>query len=342
MKFVLEPMLLALDEHISEPEFILYINQLIQWQYWIERYPDDVYLLSDTCDILAFENLYPIYNIFNQLVEKYKIDYIQASDLNKIICKLVSSAQKLDKHEALDIEGNYSFRLFRINALQKPDTYSTNMWKTFERSMRCLFCQCVEKGYNAESYVLFSKSVKGNYNIDIEFDMIDYQCDKIISKSDAINVLCCSSLKDFFKNRETPFKILRTHRHKNDLSLAIRIVVYQKGALDSIQEAFSKYNFYIQNTFYRDYQQAHYDSQPRFLSSFVDAMGNCLLGNNMRDREDFRTGKGGNNKQLVRNDYLAWRWFVTRSVKMQYWQNDDEYRFANIKEHDIFECQWED
>lgn len=335
-------MLLALDENISEREFMLYINQLILWQYWIEKYSEDVYLLSDTCDILSIENLYPIYNVFNKLVLKYKIDYIQASDLNRMISKLVNSANKLDKNGANNIEGNYAFNVFRIDSIQKPETYSKNMWHTFERSMRCLFCQCVENDHDAESYVLFSKEVQGNFVLDVEFDMIDYQNDTIVSKSDTINVICYSSLRDFFKNGDTPFRILRTQKHKNDLSLAIRVAVYQKGLLKTIQEAFSNYDFYIQNSFYKDYQQAHYDSQPNFLSSFVDAMGNCLLGNNMRDREDFRTGKGGNNKQLARNNYLAWRWYVTRSVKMQYWQKNNEYKFANIKEHDIFECQWED
>lgn len=43
MKYVLDPMVLALDEHVSEREFKLYVNRLILWGQWVERYPEDCF-----------------------------------------------------------------------------------------------------------------------------------------------------------------------------------------------------------------------------------------------------------------------------------------------------------
>ena len=37
---------------------------------------------------------------------------------------------------------------------------------------------------------------------------------------------------------------------------------------------------------------------------------------------------------------IDWNWGMDH--KMQYWQKDKNYRFANVKEHDIFVCEWED
>ena len=85
MKYILEPMALALEPQAGEKEFKLYVNRLLQWFEWIERYPEDVYLLSDTCELLAFENLYPIYQVFDELVKKYKVNYVQAKALNMFI-----------------------------------------------------------------------------------------------------------------------------------------------------------------------------------------------------------------------------------------------------------------
>ena len=105
-------------------------------------------------------------------------------------------------------------------------------------------------------------------------------------------------------------------------------------------------DFGIQDTFITDYQNNHYKSQPSFLNSFVDSMSHSLLNMNIRDREDFRTGIGGNNPQKKKakpeGTWLAWRWKVTESVSFQYWMLNGKYRFANIGEHDYYVCKWEE
>ena len=41
MKYILDPMLFALREDISEPDFRLFVRRLIMWDRWLEEHPDD-------------------------------------------------------------------------------------------------------------------------------------------------------------------------------------------------------------------------------------------------------------------------------------------------------------
>ena len=329
-------MALALEPQAGEKEFKLYVNRLLQWFEWIERYPEDVYLLSDTCELLAFENLYPIYQVFDELVKKYKVNYVQAKDLNMFIETVVKNAKKLDKA----LEGVYEFEPVKLVGYRRQKCDDV-VWKAFERTLNYMCCLCMESGLKQESFVLFGKDLPEMVCYEVEFDGFDKLLKPVKGKGEA-RVKCCSSLKEFFCDNDTSTVILRNHKKKSDIDLAVRVAVYQRGDRKKVMDVFSNYQFYIQDSFYKDFCGAHYESQPNFLGSFTNAMGNCLTGSQERDREDFRTGKGGNNGQLKRNGYVAWRWFVTKSVKMQYWQKDKDYRFANIKEHDIYECQWED
>lgn len=163
MKYVLEPMALALDSEASEQEFKLYVNRLLQWHEWMERYPEDVYLLSDTCELLAFENFFPIYNVFDELVRKYQVNYVQAKDLNMCIQTLVKNAKKLDRKEAderASIEGDFCIDGVKTNLKKMEVGYPEPMWKALERTMRCIFCRCeMEGGKKDASFVLFGRNV---------------------------------------------------------------------------------------------------------------------------------------------------------------------------------------
>ena len=333
-------MALALERDVSEQEFNRYVNRLLLWDEWMERYPDDVYLLSDTCEVLSVESFFPVYDVFSELMKKYKVNYVQAADLNKIINKLVGNAQKLDGKQVKRVEHECSFTKVKCDVKRQPGC-SDQMWRAFERTLQSVYCQCKAGVDKEEAFVLFGKNLDGHVTIKVTFETIEEGAEDFVKHTDSVRVMCCSSLKEFFSMPQTPVRVLQNHRHKEDLSLAVRVAVYQKGQLRRVMDVFSEYRFYIQDSFYKDYRLAHYDSQPNFLTSLTHAMSNCLLNLQLRDREDFRTGKGGNNKQLRNGDYWAWRWYITQSVKMQYWQRKNDYRFANLKEHDIFECEWE-
>ena len=105
-----------------------------------------------------------------------------------------------------------------------------------------------------------------------KFETIEEGAEDFVSHTDSVKVMCCSSLKEFFSMLQTPVRVLQNHLHKENLSLSVRVAVYQKGQMKRVMDAFSEYRL------------VHYDSQPDFLSIFTHAMSNCLLNQQFRDR----------------------------------------------------------
>ena len=346
MKYVLEPMVFALDENASEKEFKQYVNRLLQWDYWFEKHPDDIYVLSSTEDVLFEESLFPIYPVFDALMQKYKLDYVQVSDLNATISRIITNAKKIDKVEtAVEYDVVLNDLSFGVDA--DVEFRSQKMRDSFEMLLKYIYAIHKDRKMPMEKYVLFCKNVINSVTLDITYytmEEMDGEIKTSDKKTDQVSMVCCSSLKDFFSSKETPNRILHGTSCKDDISLAVRVAVYQNGCLKKVMDTYRNYDFKIQKSFYADFCTAHYFDNDTVLTSLMEAMSHTLLNKNMAKREDFRTGKGGNNPQLKspNKEYLAWRRFVTTSIKTQYWQKDEKYRFANVGEHDHYVCKWED
>lgn len=347
MKYVLDPMLFALDKTMSKRDFLLYVNRLILWEKWMEKNPEDVYVLSDTSIILGYKNCFPIYDTFDDLVKQHKVDYVQASTLNKAISNIITKAKKIDKCDGQKADINYDLQAF---TLQRNNNVFANAdsQKMFERILWYVYCHCNQKSIDPETFIVFGSNLVDDVSIDVEYTTLIEKEGEIeeVTKTDNAKVLCKSSLAEFFRCNTAPRSILTKEDDKNAIALAARIAVYQKAGLQRVMESFDKVEIRIQDTFIDDYQNNHYKAQPSFLNSFVESISDTILNMNIRDREDFRTGIGGNNPQKTHRTpegtWLAWRWKVTESVSYQYWQLNGFQKFANIGEHDYYVCKWED
>lgn len=341
-------MLFALDEDISEHDFKVYINRLVLWDKWLQMYPEDVFVLSDTSELLYEKSFFPIYSVFQNLTKRYNINYIQASDLNAMINRLVTKAKKIDKIGGRMVDDEMIRVEFKTDMILAPNIYPEKFMEAFERLLWCMYCQCQKDNVSCDSFVVFGKNQHGQISLDIKYNTIiedDGELKETVHE-DKVEIVCKSSLADLFKDKDMPLAILKCSESINDLYLAIRIAVYQNGNLKKVMDAFDNYNFKIQDSFHKNYTDNHYMSQISFLTSFTDSMSHSLLGMNMRDLEDFRTGRGGNNPQKKHNTkegiWEAWRWKVTESVSFQYWRLNEKYKFANIGEHDYYFCKWEE
>ncbi len=348
MKYILEPMLFALDENISEHDFKVYINRLVLWDRWLQMYPGDVYVLSDTSELLYEKSFFPIYPVFQKLMKRYDIDYIQASDLNAMINRLVTKAKKIDKMDGRMVDDEMIRVEVKTDMNLAPNIYSAKLRDAFERLLWCMYCQSQKGNVSCDSFVVFGKNQHGKISLDVEYNTIiedDGELKEVVHK-DKVKIVGKSSLADLFKDKDMPLAILKCSDSISDLYLAIRIAVYQNGNLKKVMDAFDNYNFRIQNSFHKDYTGNHYMSQVSFLTSFTDSMSHSLLDMNIRDLEDFRTGRGGNNSQKKHDTqegvWEAWRWKVTESVSFQYWRLNEKFKFANIGEHDYYFCKWEE
>lgn len=343
MKYVLEPMLFAIDENMSEKDFKVFVTRLLTWDKWMDNNPDDIYVMSNTSDLLASLGYFPIYPVFSKLIEKYKVNYVQASDLNIIISKLLTKSKKIDETEGKKFADDAIFNGVKPDEEIEMKEYPEDMKDHFKLLLWHIYCQCKASREKIESFVLFARNLSQDLNMAIEYYTLDG--DNMVKNREKVRVFCRSSLKDFFSDAKMPLSILRQTKTKKDMELAIRVSIYQNCGKDKKKIADSlKYDFTIQDSFWGNFVDAHYSVNDTVLNSLAEAMSHTMLAiNNGHNREDFRTGKGGNNPQLTHEGgFSAWRRFVTSSVKMQYWQKDEYFKFANIGEHDYYVCKWED
>ena len=341
MKYVLEPMLFALDENCSEKEFKNYVTRIISWDRWLEEHPDDVYMLSTTEQTLSEKLVYPVYEVFQKMMDKYNVTYIKACDLNKSISKLLKETKKIDvvKGEPIDKSAYYQYvELLSDSDGSRLDDEGRDALKDLLWSV---YYRMNNEATRAHTYLVFAHNLSDNVTLKVRYTAMKADEDDLVESEGCVTVKCHSSLKDFFSNECTPDTILSNVQEKKDLKLAVRVSIYQKGNLKKWADSFDNYHFVIQDSFYKNYCDAHYADNDTIKNRLMDEMSNVMLNNHLSQREDWRVDKGGSACQECRYGYRAWRWFVTRSVKMMYWQKEVHYKFANVGEHDYYVCQWE-
>lgn len=347
MKYLLDPTVFALDDNISEHDFKIYVNRLLLWDNWLEKHPGDVYVLSNTENIL-YQLLYlPVYPVFDNLMKKYKIDYVQAGHLSQAISRLLHKTRMIDVTDGSMVDDDVILINIQTDKEIGNGSRPKMLKDAFEKMLWYLYCKCQRSKESIETFVVFGKDLDSDINFDVAYQTIIEEDGmlKEMVREDKVKVLCRPSLAGFFKNKNTPVDILSKSDSIQDIELAIRVTVYQNGNLGKVMDAYDKFNFKLQNSFHKDYLSNHYLSQPSFLASFKESMSHSLLNKNLVDLEDFRTGKGGNNPQKKHSTgdgvWEAWRWKVTSSVSFQYWRLNERYKFANVGEHDYYVCQWE-
>ena len=341
MKYVLEPMLFALDENCSENEFKNFVKRIIRWERWLEEHPDDVYMLSSTEEILSAKMAYPIYPVFQKMMDKYNVTYIKACDLNKSISKLLKETKKIDTINGCSITDDVILTQVELKADSDGQQVCRDGRESLGDLLWSVYCRMKTEGEKADTYLVFASNISDKVTLNVQYKTIVDGVEDYVDCAESVTIKCHSSLRDFFSNSNTPDTILSNVRKKKDLQLAVRVSIYQKGGLKQWADSFDKYKFTIQDSFYKDYCDAHYADNSTIKNRLMDEMSNVILNRHLSQREDWRIDKGGNAGQQCKNGYLAWRWFVTQSVKMMYWQKNEHYKFANVKEHDIFVCHWE-
>ncbi|MGM9760828.1 MAG: hypothetical protein ACI30I_12085 [Parabacteroides sp.] len=310
----------------------------------MKRTKEDFLILSDTMHILFKNNCYPLGHVVDRRMKSLGFRSIQGADIDQFMRSLEKKAKKID--DELCKQSEWEFMDARIKKGNLPVSlqHSPSMVNSLKKLLWFTYLHSVQGGFPIETYQLFTKELSGLMNVTLKAGkLVDQEGEcKMENGSFFTTITCNTSLKDYFNRSDTPETICRYSSDRQDLDLAIRIALFQKGGHKTIADVFNGYSFYIQKSYYKDFEQAHYTHDTSFLRSWLEAMTEILQNTHLDKREDYRTGKGGNNPQKFHGLYAAWRWCVTRSVKMQYWQKDKYYRFANVKEHDIFVCEWEE
>lgn len=343
MKYVMEPMLFAFDQNLSERELTNYIDELLALDDWWSQHKEDMYIQDSTSDVLFFNNYYPTGDTLKPLLEQHHIGYIQYGDVERIIVKMLNKTKT--------IESLYDEPLLEMKdlTLKQPIAVKDEVKRPKELHEELLSLlwhiflaheigECDEK-----SFVIFTKGVSEIVSVEYKYEEYVEKNGNIVTeeRNGSTEVSCMSSVGDFLSDGSTPFLLWKTAEKKDDLDLGIRVSLYQVKGESDLACVYSSYNFRIQNSFYEDYCSGHYNSKDQDIRSTIQAVTDALTDQNMRKVHAIRTGKHGNDPQLTVQDFDAQRRDITTSIKLAYWKKGREFKFANMREHDFFEPTWE-
>ena len=341
MKYVMEPMLFAFDEDLSEQELTDYLEELLALDDWWSQHKEDMYIPDSTGDVLFNNNYYPTGDSLIPLLEKHRIDFIQYGDVEKIIVKMLNKTKYIKSL----YNGDYIEK--KKQTLTKPQILQSKVKRPKELHNELLnllwhVFMAHEKGDNEEkSFVVITKGISEMVSMEYVYEEMDKDC-TLVEKTGTSEVNCKSSLADFLNDSATPFLLWKSAERKDDLDLGVRVSVMQLKGESDLVRIYEDYNFTIQNSFYEDYCNCHCQSKDQDIRSTIQAVTDALMDNNMRKVHAIRTGSKGNNPQLVRDNYDAQRRDITTSIKLAYWKKGRELKFANMREHDFFEPTWEE
>ncbi len=340
MKFVLEPMIFAFDHDLSKQDLIDYLEELQALDEWWDLHRDEMYVQDTAGEILCSNSYYPLADTLKPLMEKYGIDFIQYGDVNRIIDKMLNKAKSVESlYSGLSGMKKRTFHrpISEISKVMRPremdDGLQNLLWHIFMAHKL--------GGHDEKAFVILTKGVSDNVSVDYEYEVLD-ENDGVQVKSGASVVNCKSSLEDFLNDAQTPFLLWKTAEQKDDLDLGVKVSVAQLNGKADVKRICSVFNFTIQNSFYDDYCNGHYQCKDQDVRSAIQAVTDAVTDQNLRQTHAIRTGKKGNDPQLVLNGYGALRREITTSIKLAYWKKGCVYKIANMREHDFFEPTWED
>lgn len=343
MKYVMEPMLFAFDQDLSERELTDYLEELLTLDDWWTLHKDEMYIQDSTSDVLYTNNYYPTGDSLKPLLEKHRIKFIQYGDVERIIVKMLNRSKCI---EALYDEPLIEMKKQTLKKplsvpkeVKRPKDLHNELLRLFEHVfLACEMGDCYE-----ESFVVITKGVSEKVGVEYEYDEYIEDKGKIVAKEKkgASEVNCKSSMEDFLKDKDTPFLIWKAAERKDDLDLGVRVSVAQHNGKADLEGINADYNFTIQDSFYEDYCDGHYQCKDQDIRSAIQAVTEAVTEQNLRQVHAIRTGKKGNDPQMVREEYGAQRRNITTSIKLAYWKKGRVYKIANMREHDFFEPTWE-
>ena len=343
MKYLMEPMLFAFDQGLSEQELNNYIDELIALDEWWDQHREDMFIQDSTSEVLYNNSYYPTGDSLKPLLEKYRINHIQYGDVERIIVKM------LNKSKMIESLFDEPLMDMKSQTVKQPVNMQPNVKRPEQLHNELLgllwnvFLAHEMGGHDEKSFVVITKGISDIVSVEYEYEEYEEADGDIIinERKGTSEVNCKGSLDDFLKDDATPFLVWKTAERKDDLDLGIRIALFQSNGEPNMANVYKNYKFIIQNSFYDDFCEGHYQSKDSDIRSTIQAVTDAVLENNLQKMHAIRIGKHGNDPQLTKNGYNAQRRDITTSIKLAYWKKGREFKIANMKEHDFVECSWE-
>lgn len=332
MKYILEPMLLAVNKESSQDEFEDYVDHLLEWKDWLADHSHEIYMLSNTDEYLQDTGNYPDVSVVKMLVKKYHLDHVDINDVNKTIRMLIDSSIKID-----DICDEYEYVCEKVKVENEPDCIKDREF-AFQESMFLIlwyaYCMSLVESKDVLSSTVFLSGISATLRLNILYS--DLTGTDILEAKAKCQMCCKSSLCEFWSDDQSPYILFKQAESRDDIALGVLISTYQYEGLLLIDEAYKKYDFNVQPSFYDDYK-ACYQSQDGYTRKIITSMTTALAESILNISHPLREGKQPTKPDKVRKGYLAERRDCTRGVHTHYWKKGCRLLFANVGEHDDME-----
>ena len=344
MKYVLEPMLFAFEQDLSEQELTDYLDELLAMDEWWDKHKDDMYIQDTTSDVLYNNNYYPTGDSLKPLLEKHRINFIQYGDVEKIIVKMLNKTQMIESLYDDPLLEMKSQNLKQPMAVQPEVRRPQELHDALLNLLWHIFLAREKGDCDEKSFVVITKGVSEMVSVEYEYEEYEEANGDIVAneRKGTLEVNCKCSLDDFLSDDKTPFLLWKTAERKDDLDLGIRVAAMHVKGECELSEIYKDYSFVMQDSFYKDYCDGHYKNKDQDIRSTIQSVTDAVTEQNMKKVHAIRTGSKGSCPQLVIKDYGAQRRDITTSIKLAYWKKGRELKFANMREHDFFEPTWED
>lgn len=329
MKYVIEPMQFALDEKFSEEDFLLFLKRLFDWKEHIIKYPNDFYVLSKTQYILG--NLYPLKHVFDKMDSKFH-HIAHGKDIDSLISTILYQAKKIDEEC-----GDLNEELVDITACNKKQTELINKSDSLKQTLWYTNCHKISSNKRDDSYVVFASNINDCLSLTFNTNNLIEEKGNCVLKTTThkMNIKCNSSIKDFYKDPNVPSLIWKNAETATDLDYGLRIFICQSEKMKNPKELNKICTFYIQDSFFEDYCDGHYNSRPAAITSIMESIRDAVLDRNQKLLHHERIKKTHSPHRILPNGYSALRRNCTTSFKLAFWKKGRDYWIANVKEHDF-------
>lgn len=331
MNFFVDPYIFSFNKDtLTKDQLEEFIENLIDWKKLIDLNWGRVFKPTETFDILFKNNLYPYVESLKELIDKYKIDYIQPEEIDKIVNSVLNKLPLIEDYSEINDV------LIDNDNLRVSENRNEDFIHILKKLVTILKINCTINKTREDENVILSK--------DLEIPVIKF--DALISIVDSIHNIDLPialnieffhfiNFKDFCSKIE-PAIVWINAQNEMCIRMAIYIKIFQFDRnIDFVYQE-NKPNFILYDTFFKSMRSLNFHAEEAKIDILLRALYEEILNINMKDTHELREGKSGGSKQISHKGYLAWRRDIDYEYHLHYWKKGNELIFTDIVPHNDF------
>lgn len=331
MNFIMDPYVFSFDkEKITKKQLEEFIENLIDWKKLIDLNWGSVFKPTETFDILFKHNLFPYINSLKELVDKYKIDYVQPEEIDKIVNSILNKLPLVEDYcEIFDV-------IIEKDNFTDIDNRNEDFIHVLKKIATILKIDCfINKKRDNENIILTNCIKEPLIKFNAHISLVDSKRQINLPLDIDVEFSHFSNFKVFCSKIEPAIIVINA---QSDLcfKMAIYIKLFQVDPnFDYIYEEKTP-NFLLHKSFFQSIRNLNFHIDESKINLLLRALNEEVLNINMMDTHELREKKSGGSNQISHNGYLAWRRDIDYEYHLHYWRKGEELIFTDVVKHNNF------